>query len=144
MQGTRETVAAAAVVSIALALAGCGSSSSNTKASTASTPAASTSPPTSSTPTTSSTPSSSSAGHLSKSARVASPAFYDFAVQVANTSAPYLSASQASFAAHCIQSRFRAAGFKTEGDVQKATHSQSHSQKVRDILTTCFLKGRYH
>ena len=144
MQGSREIVAVAAVISIALVLAGCGGSSTNTKASTASTPAASTTPNTSSTPTTSTTPSSSSAGHLSKSARVGSPAFYDFAVQVANTSAPYLSASQATFAAHCIQSRFQAAGFRTEGDVQKATYSQSHGQKVRDILTTCFLKGRYH
>ena len=70
--------------------------------------------------------------------------FYDFAVQVANTSAPYLSASQANFAAHCIQHRFLAAGFKTEGDVQKATHSQAHSQKVREMLTTCLLNGRYH
>ena len=143
MQGTRQLVAAAATVSVALVLAACGSSSSNTKASTASTPASSTAPTTSSTPTTASTPTTSS-GHISKSVRVASPAFYGFAVQVANTSAPYLSPSQATFAAHCIQQRFQAAGFKTEGDVQKATQSQANSQKVRDILTTCFLKGRDH
>lgn len=137
MQATWPT-AAAAVVSIAVAVAGCGGSSSKTQTSAATTSAAS------STPTTVSTPTTSNAGHISKSARVASPAFYAFALQVTNNSAPYLSASQAKFAAHCIQNRFLAAGFKTQANVEKATNGQSHSQRVRDILTTCFLNGRSH
>lgn len=137
MQATRP-MAAAIVISIAFAVVGCGSSSTKSKASTATTPAAS------STPTTSSTSSTSDAGHISSSARVDSPAFYNFALQVTDNTAPYLSASQAKFAAHCIQNGFLAAGFKTQADVEKATKSQSHSQKVREILTTCFLKGRSH
>jgi hypothetical protein len=137
MQATSPILAAVAI-SIAVAVGGCGGSSSKTKTSTATTPDAS------STPTTLSTPTTSDASHISKSVRVTSPAFYDFAVQVTDGSAPYLSASQAKFAAHCIQNRFLAAGFKTEADVQSATHSQTHSQEVRDILTNCFLNGRYH
>jgi hypothetical protein len=77
---------------------------------------------------------------VSKSARVASSAYYNFALQVTNNSAPYLNANQAKFAAHCIQKRFLAAGFKTQADVAKA----AHGQKVRGILTTCFLNGRFH
>jgi hypothetical protein len=137
MRATWPTVAAV-VVSIAVAVGGCGGSSSKTKTSTAATSAAS------STSTTSSTPTTSNAGHISKSTRVASRAFYAFALQVTNNSAPYLSPSQAKFATHCIQNRFLAAGFNTQADVEKATHSQTHSQKVRDILTTCFLNGRNH
>jgi site-specific recombinase XerC len=77
---------------------------------------------------------------VAKSARIASPAYYNFALAVTNNTASYLSATQAKFAARCIQKRFLAAGYKTQADVEKA----AHSQKVRDILTTCFLKGRDH
>lgn len=136
MQMTRPMVAAA-VVSVAVAVMGCGGSSSNTKASTVATPASSSTPTTSATP---STPSGSNAGQVAKTARVASPAYYDFALQVTNNTASYLSPNQARFAAHCIQNRFLASGFKTQGDVEKA----AHGAKVRDILTTCFLKGRDH
>lgn len=124
------------VLSIAVAAGGCGGSSSKTT--TAGTSAAS------STPTTVSTPTTSNTGHISKSVRVASPAFYAFALQVTNNTASYLSPSQAKFAAHCIQNRFLAAGFNTQADVEKATQSQTHSQRVRAILTTCFLNGRNH
>jgi hypothetical protein len=130
--------AAAVVVSIAVAVGGCGGSSSTTNSSTAAPSAAS------STSTTQSTPTTSNAGHISQSARVASPAFYAFALQVTDNTASYLSPSQAKFAAHCIQNRFLTAGFKTQADVEKATHSQTHAQRVREILTTCFLNGRSH
>jgi hypothetical protein len=73
---------------------------------------------------------------------VASPAYYTFTLAVTHNTAPYLNASQAKLAAHCIQSRFLAAGFKTQADVEKATNTSG--EKVRDILTTCFLKGRFH
>jgi hypothetical protein len=127
MQATRP-ILAAVVISTAVAVAGCGSSSNKTKTSTATTPA------------TSSTPTNSNAGQVPKSARIASPAYYNFALQVTTTSAPYLNASQAKFAAHCIQNRFLSAGFKTQADVERA----ANSQKLRDISTTCFLKAQSH
>lgn len=141
MRGTRP-IAAALVVLIASVVTGCGSSGGKSPASTATTSATSSTPASSSTPTSPSPPTGSTSGHVSRTARVASPAYYRFSLAVTNSTAPYLNSSQASFAAHCIQQRFLAAGFKTQADVERATHTDG--QKVRDILTTCFLKGRYH
>jgi hypothetical protein len=140
-------MAAAVALSTVVAVAGCGGSGKNTgstgnSAAASGTTTASSTPTTSSTPPTSSSPAASNSGHVSKSARVASSAYYAFTLAVTHNTAPYLNASQARFAAHCIQKRFLASGFKTQADVEKATHTSG--QKVRDILSTCFLNGRYH
>lgn len=140
MVQTNTPFVAVAVVSIAVAVAGCGGSSNKGSGSTSPTPAASSTQTTSGTPTTSATPTTSNAGHVAKSARIASPAYYNFALAVTNNTVSYLSATQAKFAAHCIQNRFLAAGYKTQADIEKA----ANDQKVHEVLTTCFLKGRYH
>ena len=129
-----------AVVSIAIGVAGCGGSGNKGSGSTSPSPAASSMQTTAATPTTSGTPTTSNAGHVAKSAQIASSAYYNFALEVTNNTASYLSATQAKFAAHCIQNQFLAAGYKTQADVEKA----ANGQKVHEILTTCFLKGRYH
>ncbi len=108
------------------AVAGCGSSSSKTETPTASTPASST------------TPTSSSPSQLPKSTPIASPTFYNFALQVANSSAPQLTASQRVFAAHCFQKRFLAARFKTQADLEQG----ANSDKERGITVACIAKAQ--
>ncbi len=119
----------ALVLSLAAgAVAGCGSSSSMTR-----TPAATTQ-------ASSSTPTSSNSSQLPKSAGIASPIFYNFALQVATSSAPQLTAGQRVFAAHCFQKRFLAAGFKTQGDLEQG----ANSDKERGITVACILKAQSH
>ena len=119
----------ALVLSVAAAaVAGCGSSSSKTKT------------PTSTTRASSSAPTSSNPSQLPKSTPIASPAFYNFALQVATNSAPQLSASQAEFAAHCFQKGFLTAGFKTQGDLEQG----ANSDKERGITVTCVSKAESH
>jgi hypothetical protein len=127
----------AVVIATAVAVSGCGGSSKRTTSSQVSTPAASSTPIT---PTTSSTPTPSNSSTAPKSERVDSPAYYNFALQVTNSSAPYLNTNQANFAANCIQHRFLAAGMKTQADVEKP----SNGDKLRSITTTCFLNAHYH
>jgi hypothetical protein len=110
----------------AVAATGCGSSSSTTKTPTAGSPASS------------STPTGSS--QLPKSTPIASPAFYNFALQVASSSAPQLNASQRVFAAHCFQKRFLAAGFKTQGNLEQG----GNTDKERGITVACILKAQNH
>jgi hypothetical protein len=137
-RGTQATKSILAVViAAAVSLAGCGGSGKKTTSSNATTPAASSTP---TTPTTSSTPTTSGSTQVPKSERIDSPAYYNFALQVTNSSAPYLNTKQANFAAHCIQHRFLAAGMKTQGDVEKP----SNADKLRSITTTCFLNAHYH
>jgi len=112
----------------AAALGGCGSSSSTATTSTATTPAAS------------STPTTSNSSQLPKSTPIASPAFYNFALLVATNSAPQLSASQTKVAAQCFQKRFLAAGFKTQGDLEKA----SNGEKERGITVKCIVTAEGH
>jgi hypothetical protein len=112
----------------AAAVAGCGSTSSTAKTSTATTPASS------------STPTTSNSSHLPKSAPIDSPAFYSFALQVATNSAPQLSASQSKVAAQCFQKRFLAAGFKTQGDLEKP----ANGEKERGITVRCIAKAESH
>jgi len=112
----------------AVAATGCGSSTSTTKAHTAGPPASS------------STPTGSNSSQLPKSTPIASPAFYNFALQVASSSAPQLNASQRVFAAHCFQKRFLAAGFKTQGDLEKG----ANTDKERGITVACILKAQNH
>jgi hypothetical protein len=119
---------ALAVSVAAAAVAGCGSSSSKTTTPTTTTPAA---------PGTST---SSNSSQLPKSTPIASPAFFNFAHQVAISSAPQLNPSQAEFAAHCFQKQFLAAGFKIQGDLEKG----SNGDKERGIATTCILKAENH
>jgi hypothetical protein len=119
----------ALVLSVAaVAVAACGSSSSTAKTSTAATPASS------------STPTSSNSSQLPKSTPIASPAFYNFALQVATNSAPQLSASQTKVAAECFQKGFLAAGFKTQRDLEKG----SNGEKERGITVRCILKAQSH
>ena len=119
----------ALVLSVAAAaVAGCGSASSKTNT------------PTSTTRASSSAPTSSNPGRLPKSTPIASPAFYNFALQVATNSAPQLNASQAEFAAHCFQKGFLAAGFKTQGDLEQGTNTD----KERGITVTCISKAESH
>ena len=119
----------ATVLSVAAAaVGGCGGSSS-----TATTPAARTT-------ASSSTPTSSNSSQLPKSTPIASPAFYNFALQVATNSAPQLNASQAQVAAHCFQKGFLAAGFKTQGDLEKG----ANEEKERSITVACILKAESH
>jgi hypothetical protein len=110
----------------AAAVAGCGSSSSKTSTST--------------TQASSSAPTSSNPGQLPTTTPIASPAFYNFALQVATSSAPQLSASQAEFAAHCFQKGFLAAGFKTQGDLEHG----ANGDKERGITVTCISKAESH
>ncbi len=110
------------------AVAGCGSSSTTTSTPTATTAASS------------STPASSNPSKLAKSTPIASPSFYNFALQVANSSAPQLTASQRVFAAHCFQQRFLAARFKTQGDLEQG----ANSDKERGITVACILKAQSH
>jgi hypothetical protein len=119
----------ALALSIAAAAAGgCGSSSSTANTSTATTPASS------------NTPTNSSSSQLPKSTPIASPAFYSFALQIATSSAPQLSASQTKVAARCFQKAFLAAGFKTQGDLEKG----SNGEKERGITVRCILKAQSH
>ncbi len=112
----------------AAAVAGCGSSSSETKTATATTRASS------------SVQTSSNPSQLPKSTPIASPAFYNFALQVATSSAPQLNASQAEFAAHCFQKGFLAAGFKTEGDLQQGVNGD----KEHGITVMCIANAESH
>jgi hypothetical protein len=129
LMNTSHRCQIALVVSVvAAAVAGCGGANSNTQTPTATTPASS------------GTSTSSNPSQLPKSIHIASPAFFNFAHQVATSSAPQLNASQAEFAAHCFQTRFLAAGFKTQGDLEKS----SNGDKERGITTTCILKAQSH
>ena len=119
----------ALVLSVAAAaVAGCGSSTSTSKTPTATSPASS------------STATSSNSSQLAKSTPIASPAFYSFALQVATNSAPQLNASQTKAAAHCFQKGFLAAGFRTQGDLEKGTNGD----KERAITVRCILKAQSH
>lgn len=109
---------------VAAAVAGCGSSSTKTKASTAATSASSSTP-------------NSNSSQLPKATPIASPAFYNFALQVATSSAPQLNASQAASAAQCFQKGFLAAGFKTQEDLER----DSNGAKARSVTETCILKA---
>jgi hypothetical protein len=112
----------------AAAVAGCGGSSGKTKTSAVTTPASS------------STPTSANPSQLPKSTPIASPAFYSFALQVATTSAPQLNASQAGSAAHCFQEKFLAAGFKSQGDLEKG----ANGAKERSITLACIFEAERH
>ncbi len=128
MRTSRRCQIALVLSVAAAAVAGCGSSSSKTKTATTTTRASS------------SVQASSNSSQLPKSTPIASPAFYNFALQVGTSNAPELNASQAEFAAHCFQKGFLAAGFKTEGDLQQG----ANSDKERGITVTCIAKAARH
>jgi hypothetical protein len=84
--------------------------------------------------------SSSTATTSTATTPAASSTFYNFALLVATNSAPQLSASQTKVAAQCFQKRFLAAGFKTQGDLEKA----SNGEKERGITVKCIVTAEGH
>lgn len=109
----------------AVAAAGCGSSSSSSTGSSTPAPSATAA---------STTSTVYNPNHVPKSAVIASSAYFNALVQGLSTR---LSSSNATAAAHCIQSGLEAAGFKTQGDSEGA-----NVNKAASIVIPCIQKAQ--
>jgi hypothetical protein len=125
----RRQAGAILVCVLALSAVACGSSSNTSAASSAASPTVSR-VPTSTGPATTYDP-----HHVPRSAVIASSAYYNTWLQVLGQQR--LSTTRSQFGAHCIQNGLKAAGFKTQGDVEGRNAHQAIS-----IVLACLAKAR--